>query len=977
YREKLKKIDFKNDYNNLISSITNEIYYELPLKERIILLINLIEFNKYSESLSIKSQISDISDFEIIKKISDYLLIPDHEYFNITGFIYDTLYKIPQKDRILLINDNTKSFISGIKHIINEDLSGQIFILQVRSANIFLMRYKGNDFLEINNKKIFPHHLYLLNAATLIKGEKIKPIYFNDIVRSYIDETEKTKIFFIASDIEFCFKNSENGIHRFNFKGESGQMFGIMGGSGVGKSTLLNMLNGKLPLNNGEIYINGLNIHQVKKKLEGIIGYIPQDDLLIEELTVYQNLYFNAQLCFGDKTKIDIHEIVKNVLVELDLFEIKDLKVGSPINKFISGGQRKRLNIALELIREPYVLFIDEPTSGLSSTDSLNVMQLLQEQALNGKFVIINIHQPSSQTFKMFDKLLVLDKGGYPVYFGNPVEGIEYFKKTIHKVSGTEGECPVCGNLNPEEILEILEEKDVNEYGEFIEKRKISPKEWYTRFLENINIQITNEDKQENKLPKSNFIIPGKLKQFKIYSFRNLFSKIKDSQYLFMAFSIPPLLAFILGFFTKYVFGTDQNPYEYIFSKNENLPGYLFMCVVVALFLGLIISAEEIIRDRRILERESFLNLSRFSYLNSKIIFLFIMSAIQMIIFVVIGNLILEIKGMTWSFFLILFSTACFANLMGLVISSGLKSVIAIYILVPFLLVPQLLLSGTIVKFDKLHYTLSSQQFVPLVGDIMASRWAYEALMVNQYKNNEYQKYFFDIERDESIYSYKLRNLIPDLEVKLEECRENLDNKDTNITNTDNNFKILQNELLKLNFNRPMPFLNSLNSNLFSKSINGQVIQFLEKQKAFLNTKLISIKLQKDYITEKLLQTTGNIDNYVKFKNRYYNESIADLVLNNNEFRIIYQYKNKLIWKSDPIYKYPESNIGRAHFYASVKILLGNKFDTLTFNAMIIWLMTFVLYIILITDSFKKLMESSNILIKRVKVTHTKLQSTI
>ena len=185
----------------------------------------------------------------------------------------------------------------------------------------------------------------------------------------------------------------------------NGQMVGIMGGSGTGKSTLVKVLNGSLKHDAGSIYINGHNLLTEKKELEGMIGYIPQDDLLIEELTVFQNLYFNAKLCLDGYSEEALTERVNMILTDLDLFEVRELKVGSPLHKLISGGQRKRLNIALEIIREPYILFVDEPTSGLSSTDSENVMMLLKELAMKGKLVVVNIHQPSSDLFKLFDQL--------------------------------------------------------------------------------------------------------------------------------------------------------------------------------------------------------------------------------------------------------------------------------------------------------------------------------------------------------------------------------------------------------------------------------------------------------------------------------------------------------------------------------------------------------------------------------------------
>ena len=153
------------------------------------------------------------------------------------------------------------------------------------------------------------------------------------------------------------------------------------------------------------------------------------------------------------------------------------------------------------------------------------------------------------------------------------------------------------------------------------------------------------------------------------------------------------------------------------------------MAVIVALFIGLTVSAEEIFRDRKILEREKFLNLSRLSYLFSKINFLFTLSAIQSLSFVLVANSILEVRGMLFQQWIILFSTACFGNLLGLNISAGMRTAVSIYILIPLILVPQLLLGGAMIKFDDLHKSISRKIYVPVIGDIMVTRWAYEALM--------------------------------------------------------------------------------------------------------------------------------------------------------------------------------------------------------------------------------------------------------
>ena len=230
-------------------------------------------------------------------------------------------------------------------------------------------------------------------------------------------------------NVNLRFNNSELGIQNFNFHEESGNLVGVLGGSGVGKTTLLNVMSGITKPQSGEVTINGYNLYSDDEKvnLEGVIGFVPQDDLLIEELTVYQNLYYSAKMCLDNLPEKRLLEIVDNTLTELDLNEIRDLKVGNSLNKVISGGQRKRLNIALELIREPTILFVDEPTSGLSSVDSEIVMTLLKEQTDRGKLIIVNIHQPGSDIYKMFDKIMIIDKGGYQIFYGNPSEAISIF----------------------------------------------------------------------------------------------------------------------------------------------------------------------------------------------------------------------------------------------------------------------------------------------------------------------------------------------------------------------------------------------------------------------------------------------------------------------------------------------------------------------------------------------------------------------
>jgi len=940
-----------------ILGICNQITEELHLRHRFQILLSLIQFAKYfKDSSSTASGFSNtISD--VVQTVSQGLQIRPEEYANCTAFIADKFYKVPDKNRLLVVSDDSNYMFTEIKHLQKDGFGGQIFVLRILRADIYLFQYAGKERLEINNRYIFPRHVYILPRGSSIKGEKTSPVYYSDIVSGFLKDASGDKVNFLAQDVEFYFKNSDNGIHTFSFQGKSGQLVGIMGGSGTGKSTLLKVLSGSLEPASGNIYINGLNLHQDKKELEGMIGYIPQDDLLVEDLTVYQNLYFNARLCLDGYTDEQLNETVKNVLTELGLYEAKDLKVGTPLNKFISGGQRKRLNIALELVREPYVLFVDEPTSGLSSTDSENVMQLLREQTMKGKLVVVNIHQPSSDLFKLFDYLLVLDKGGYPVYSGNPIEGIIYFKTLVERVDAGESECASCGNTNPEEILQIIEARDVDEYGEYTQKRKTSPGEWYRHYLEKIQSGFDVKP-EKSQIPKNEFRVPGGFKQFTIFFKRNLYSKLADRQFISISLVVAPILAVILGYLTKFISGDGKDPHAYIFSMNENIPAYLFMSVIVALFLGLIISAEEIIKDRKILERESFLHLSRSAYLLSKVSFLFLLSALQMFLFVVIGNAILEIKGMTFPYWLILYITACFANMLGLNISDGLKSVVAIYIVVPFLLVPQILLAGVIVKWDKLHYKFASHEAVPIIGDVMASRWAYEALAVEQFSNNRYQRNLYENEMQESNVTYDRQFLVPALIQEIEDA-SGMSKREKDGSELQAALATIRTGFRSIFLTGTFPGSERFTTEEFSPALADSAVDWLQDYRTRLSSSFNELEKSRDRLIAELRNKTGGSAGLLQLKRDYYNESLADLVLNRIDLHKIVKVNHRLIRKMEPVYMYPALKNGRAHFFASVKRVGNAYMSTLLFNVLAILTMILVFYLTLQFSVLKWLIEHS------------------
>lgn len=927
--------------------ICTQINEELTQKQKIIVLLRLLEF---------------IYSGDIVTEQEKEFLITVAETFNVDIEEFELLeefVKLPAGQRIknpnVLVLSSRSENNQPYKHLLIDGLQDEIHILRIKSVGLFAFRYFGKTELLLNGQAIIPEKIYIFTQGSSLRSSKIQPIYYSDIVSIFLSETNREKIIFKAVNLTYKFKKGNYGLHPFNFYSESGKMVGIMGASGAGKSTLLNLLNGTYHPTTGRVTINGIDIHKEPEKIEGVIGYVSQDDLLIEELTVFENLFYNAKLCFADKTDEEITQLVNDTLINLGLYEAKDLKVGSPLEKTISGGQRKRLNIALELIREPSVLFVDEPTSGLSSRDSENIMDLLKELALKGKLVFVVIHQPSSDIFKMFDQLIILDTGGYPIYNGNPIDAVIYFKKQINHVNSDESECQLCGNVNPEQIFNIIETKVLDEYGNPTLTRKIPPREWYAEYLKNIERKISLPPDPET-VPKSNLKIPNFFRQWKVFTIRDILSKLANKQYMYINLLEAPLLAFILSFLIRY-YNTDKtNIIGYIYRENENLPAYLFMCVIVALFLGMTVSAEEIFKDRKIRKREKFLNLSNTAYLFSKIFIMFLISFIQTWSFLLVGNSILEIKGMWWEYFFLVFTTSCFANMLGLNISSAFNSAVTIYILIPFMIIPQLILSGVIVKFEKLNPMLTVTNSVPLAGEMMTSRWAFEALAVKQFKDNMFEKIFYKYDYILKNSDFKKNFLIPKLREKLSNIKLYMitQNKEIDPRYEWTVFANTVREELEENPKVPIGFdLDKVDPEKPDEIVLQKAENYLNELNRFYIRQYNLANEAKDAIIVKMTSTPEDKEKFIRMKDQYTNDALTDLVTNKNEFNKIIEKDGRIYRLADPIFMTPKKF--RAHFFAPHKKIFNKYADTFYVNIMVIWLMSLTLYVTLYFDIFRKI----------------------
>lgn len=936
-----------------VLKICTQINQELEQPQKVIVLIRLLEFIYSSNEISPQEN-------EFVVTVADTFNIPTTEFELLKSFIEDGSNVVPNNPNILVINDKENGYNNLSKHVYCEPMHEDVRIVQISSVSMYALRIYGNIELQLNGQAISKERVHIFTPGSSIRSSKIKPIYYSDVIGRFLNDASRARITFEVTNLEYKFKGGKLGLRDINISEESGKLIGIMGGSGAGKSTLLNVLNSMETPSSGSVKINGKNIHTEHDQIKGVIGHVSQDDLLIEELTVFENLFYNAKLCFGNIPDEEITKKCNDLLASIGLSETRHLKVGSPLEKTISGGQRKRLNISLELIREPSVLFVDEPTSGLSSRDSENIMDLLKELALKGKLIFVVIHQPSSDIYKMFDKLMILDVGGYPIYYGNPVDAVSYFKRLVNHVNAEESECGYCGNVNPEQIFNIIESKVLDEYGNLTFNRKVSPVTWNKHYKEQIETEIHSQ-KKHTEIPESIFKIPNILKQFKVFLTRDVKSKLTNTQYLLINFLEAPLLAFILAYLVRYFNVDEENVKGYIYFNNDNVPAYMFMSVVVALFIGLTVSAEEIIRDRKIRKRESFLNLSKGSYLWSKIVIMFILSAVQTLTFVLVGNSILGIKNMYADYWLVLFTTSCFANILGLNISSAFNSAVTIYILIPFLIIPQLLLAGVVVKFDKLNPTLATQGSVPIAGEIMASRWAFEALAVNQFKDNRYESKLYAQDKKISIASYKkdywmqkIINKVTKIEIELREGKK--------LSDLEYDIQLIYSELKKESeySGKTCDFLDKINTKDYNEGVALKVKDYLNNdiKNHYIN---IDKKARKklDYIIQGMIKKLGN-EGLVEMKDSYENNSLTQLVKNANDIsgEKCLEKHGKLIQQTDPVFQDPtESNLGRAHFFAPRKKFLGLYYPTFWFNIWMIWLMSIILVVTLYFDIFKKILD--------------------
>ena len=630
-------------------------------------------------------------------------------------------------------------------------------------------------------------------------------------------------------------------------------------------------------------------------------------------------------------------ERVCKMLAELQQEEIADLKVGDPLAKTISGGQRKRLNIALELIREQSVLFVDEPTSGLSSADSDVVMGLLKAQAARGRLVIAIVHQPSSNLFRQFDALWILDKGGVPVYMGHPLEAARHFREAAHLAGGDRGVCPECGNVHPEQIFALIESKATDADGRFTRERRFPPEFWHDAWRKTAPVPDA-AGAPAGEPPPRHLSRPGWIGQLRVFLSRTLRARLASRAYVGVNLLEPPLLAGLTVWLCRGAAGG-----TYVLGGNPYLAVYFFMAVIVAIFLGLSVSAEEIVRDRRVLRREQFLHLSWSAYSGAKILHVAGLALLQTAICAAIGVVGLRVPDFFGKLWLALFSAAVFGGILGLNVSARFKSAVTVYVLLPLLLLPQMLLGGLIVDFDDLRSRAAPHACPPWFGELTASRWAFEALVVEQFQSNAYQRHFLEIDRELSNLDYLVNDWIPALQGRLDALFLASPDRGKKIrAQLIREFGALEGESDRLSGAR-----------LAVRSLRPPERAGFDALKADLRA-LASAELaarpalisRRDAIQEALLAAHGE-EGLAAFVKANSNRKLIELVRRKGLKDPLREQGGRFVRLADPVYQPAESPWGRAPFMAGEKRIGNRRFRTYGFDLGALWLMNAALAVVL------------------------------
>jgi len=595
------------------------------------------------------------------------------------------------------------------------------------------------------------------SSATLRDGSLIR-LSGSQAVRcrfseGFLDE-ERTLIESLrVEDLTHDFGPGSRALDHIDFEVSRGEMLCIIGPSGSGKSTLLAILSGQREPTRGSVKLNGISLYERREHLVPFIAHMPQEEALNPQLTVREHLRHAVTIRRPALSLAEHERRVDSMLAELGLQSIARRKVGSAGEKTLSGGERSRLNLGLDLGSRAEVFLFDEPISGLSSKDSEHVAETLRSLARE-KIVIASLHRPGAPVLRLFDKVILLDSGGRLAYFGTTVGMVGYFREACGELDIAHPAVAAASPLGADFVFDVLETplSAIGGGSNTGAARRFPPTFWQERF-ESVSLMTALQKGSGSRLgepdtgghmplpPKPVRRLHAIIAVFATHFLRALLSKFRTRGTIYSSCLEAPLLAALISITLR---SSPEGSYD--FSTALHIPAYLFLSTTVAMFLGLTNSATEILRDRPVLRRERNCQPEATSYVTAKFLALGLVAALQCLVYLIVGNHFLEIEGMLINHWAWMTLTAWTGTAMALVVSSIVKTERAALTAVPLLLVPQMLLAGALVPYREMNHGLFQQSIgirdrggVPVPAFIMPLRYAYEGMIVGQAVRNPFE----------------------------------------------------------------------------------------------------------------------------------------------------------------------------------------------------------------------------------------------
>lgn len=556
--------------------------------------------------------------------------------------------------------------------------------LELKKPVMTLGRERGND-IQLDHPTVSRHHAEIRRVGpgfeifdrdsdngTFVNGLKIKKQALNPrdkitlgAVHLVFDgsqleqQSDGTRVRLVANHLTRVVTDQHSGkpltlLDDISLAIEPREFVGLLGPVGSGKSTLMYALNGFQPADNGRVLMNSWSLYDEFEALRSIIGYVPQDDIVHKTLTVRECLFYAGRLRLPDDTDAnELRKRVAEVVEMLDLNERLDVAVAE-----LSGGQRKRVSVGIELLSKPSLLFLDEPTAGQDPRTEMRMMQLFRQIANRGSTVVITTHLLAS--FSLLDKIAVLTRGKL-AYFGPGLEMLHYFQTS-----------------RPAEVYDKLREREPEYWG-----KKFRETDLYRDY-----VTQGGDERPKGRAPAASRPVRPEahspIRQLATLVSRQFVSKFKDWRNV-AGMLVPALaIALLTG----------------LLSSGPNEPKTLLMIVFAGMWFGCSGSVREIVDEISIYRRERQRGLSMLSYLGSKLAYFGAITLVQSALFVTVLSVMDAQSNHFLGATLMMWIMTMQGVFIGLLISALARNADWALYVFPLALIPQLLLAGLLVPVE-------------------------------------------------------------------------------------------------------------------------------------------------------------------------------------------------------------------------------------------------------------------------------------